>query len=111
VTQAFESYIDRVQNGQLVKSDFLAAGYFFRGINAWILNRKEDAITWMTNGKNKFSDRDVYQVIVAPGDKSTIVDKALPARSSFDAGLKFLSSNPPAQFPDVGSLARSLQTM
>jgi hypothetical protein len=112
--KAFEEYINRAQEGQFVKKDFFAAGYFFRGVNGWIENRDEDAINWMNIGARKFSDDDsiyVYQIILSPGNKAAVIDRYLPARSSFNAAIKVLSSSSVPQFPDFDALTKALQTL
>jgi len=112
--KAFEDYINRVQAGTLKKRDFLAAGFFFRGVNGWIQGRNDDAISWMSNGAKKFSDENtiyIYQIFLAPGDKTAVIDRNLPARSSFNAAIKVLSLNPSPQFPDFKALTKALQSL
>jgi hypothetical protein len=94
--KALENYISRAERGEFAKTDFLAAGYFNRGLNAWLAGNSDDALLWMNKGKSKFSNTDqiyVYQLFVSK-DKALIIDKWLPAQSAFSTAADFLNRTP-----------------
>lgn len=109
--QAFERYLDQVKHNELPKRDFYAAGYFYRGLNSWILKNNGDAVAWMRRGADAFSDDDsiyVYQLILSPGVRSAVIDRRLPARSTFKAAIEFLTKKPAPVYPNIDSLTLSL---
>jgi hypothetical protein len=52
----------------------------------------------------------VYQIALAPGDKAAVIDRNLPARSTFNATFKVCSSEPAPKFPDLDRLTKALQS-
>jgi hypothetical protein len=131
---AFEEYIKRAQAGDFDRKDFLASGYFFRGLNGWLSNNLADAQKWLAEGRAKFTDTDViyiYQLFVTPekkstsiddkvfgegvvslggqSDKSTVIDQFLPARSVFTKTLDFLNRKPTPSVQQSGELASILR--
>jgi hypothetical protein len=94
---ALERYIKRAESDEFVKTDFLAAAYFYRALNGLIINDTASTREWLTKGTQKFAERDdriyIYQLFYA-NDRDTVLDKYLPARSLFRNALNFVSRNP-----------------
>ena len=78
------------------RTDYLAVGYFYRGLNGWLSDDINDARKWLSLGQLKFSYSErayIYQILPSK-DKSAVIDKYLPARTLFSTTLSFLNQNP-----------------
>jgi TolA-binding protein len=94
---ALGTYIAKAENGEFAKTEFLAAGYFYRALNELILGNLKDAQSWLTRGMQRFSDNDrvyVYQLFYTPNTIKTTADKFFPAKSIFANTLAYLQLNP-----------------
>jgi TolA-binding protein len=109
---ALEDYMKRVSDGEFgKKKDFYSGGYFYRGLNGWIQNNLADARKWMSDGSMKFTDDSnvyVYQLILSPGNKATVIDRFLPAHAVFVAAVQFLNTSPMPAYPNVDQLTKAL---
>ncbi|MGY8636504.1 hypothetical protein RAD15_28930 [Bradyrhizobium sp. 14AA] len=109
-----EDYIKKAEQGDFAKADYLAAGYYYRGLNSWLLGDFADALSWLSKGKNKFSNADqiyVYQLFVSTNG-ATVIDRYLPAQSAFATTINYLNRapQPPAdQSADLVWMLKSLQ--
>jgi hypothetical protein len=84
-SRAFEGHIVRAERGDFLKTDDLAAAYFFRALNGVLANNKADALEWLSRGGAKFSDADrvyIYQLVFST-DGTIVVDRYVPAKSLF----------------------------
>jgi hypothetical protein len=94
---ALENYISKAEKGTFVKTDFLAAGYFYRALNALIVGNIRDAQNWLTRGAQRSTDKDrvyVFQLYYSPDTSNTIADKFYPAPAIFANTLAYLQQNP-----------------
>jgi hypothetical protein len=92
---AFESYIDRAEKGDFIKTDNLASAYYFRGLNGITAGNKADAQSWFSKGGGKFSDVDrvyIYELFFST-DRSLVLDKYVPAKTLFAATANFFQSD------------------
>jgi TolA-binding protein len=109
---AFEDYIARAERGDFDnRKDYLAAGYFYRALNGWLDGKIDDAQNWLGKGQQKFTDDDrvyVYQLFVST-DRSTVIDKYLPAKSLFSITANFLKKSPAPTFDQAIGLIMILQ--
>jgi TolA-binding protein len=95
---AFESYIKSAEADQIGgKGSFLAAGYYFRGLDAWILGDLTDARAWFNKGLQKFTNDDSIYIYKFLFD-GPVIDKFLPAKSLFDQTLRYLKRDPPPTY-------------
>ena len=112
---ALENYISRAGNGEFSKTDFLAAGYYYRALNDLIVGNPQDAQVWLTKGAQKITNKDrvyVYQLFYTTDAKDTVADKFFPANAIFANTATYLQQNPnttPAQQASMLS-ALSLNT-
>jgi hypothetical protein len=96
------------------KRTFLAAGYYFRGLNGWLASNTNDARTWLNAGQSKFADTDsvyVYQPFYSRGDTAAVVDRLLPAKALFLTTLQFIGGNPGAALAHADDLAAAIRNL
>ena len=92
------------------RTDYLAVGYFYRGLNGWLSDDINDARKWLSLGQQKFSDSErayIYQILPSK-DKSAVIDKYLPARTLFSTTLipNLIDQNPWVQWHNAIDMMR-----
>jgi len=111
---AFEAYIAKAEKGDFDgRTEYLAAGYFYRGLNGWLAGDATDAQKWLSKGRQKFGGSDqvyIYQLFVS-SDRATVIDRYLPATASFGTALTFLSQVPTPTVDHSGDLATMLRAL
>ena len=95
--KAYEDYIAKAEAGAFGdKPDFVAAAYYYRGLNGWLVGNLEDSRNWLTKGQKKTSDDDrvyVYQLFYN-GNREKIVDRFLTSKNLFSTTLAFIGQTP-----------------
>jgi TolA-binding protein len=112
---ALEAYIDKAEKGDFdSRVEYLATGYFYRGLNGWLVGDINDAQKWFSKGQKKFGNSGdqiyIYQLFVS-SDRTTVIDKYLPAQATFAATATFLGQVPtptPAHANDLATVLRSI---
>jgi TolA-binding protein len=112
---AFEAYIVKAERGDFDgRADYLATGYFYRGLNGWLAGDVKDARNWLSKGQQKFGNSSdqvyVYQLFVS-SDRATVIDKYLPAQATFAATSTFLSEAPTPTVDRASDLATVLRAI
>jgi hypothetical protein len=108
---AFEDYIKRAEKGEFnKKTDYLAAGYYYRALNGWLANDINDSQAWLNKGQ-KFQGTEsvyIYQLFVSR-DKETVIDKYVPAKVAFEKTQAFISRVPTPLPSQAGELLAALR--
>jgi hypothetical protein len=108
---AFEEYVGKAENHKFVgKLTYFAAGHFYRGLNGWIVDDLKDARNWLNRGSGKFTDdATIYVYRVIPNDALEIIDRFLPAKTTFNRTLAFLNASPSPPYSQADALTKKLR--
>ena len=109
---AFTSFIQRSKNGDFASTNFLTDAYFFRALNRVLAGKESEALTQLADMKKEFGIRNpniyVYQLFYKTNDKTTEIDRYIPAVTLIDATTKYIQDNPGRLPAAQSELARQL---
>jgi hypothetical protein len=108
---AFEDYIKRAEKGEFDRTNYLAAGYYYRALNDWLANDFKNTQEWLKRGQKFKADTDavyIYQLFVSR-EKDTVIDKYVPAKIAFEKTQEFVSRTPSPAFNQISDLVTVLR--
>ncbi|MBI5320019.1 hypothetical protein [Bradyrhizobium sp.] len=112
---AFTSFIQRSNNGDFASQNFLTDAYFFKALNRILVGKENETLAQLADMKGGLGTRNpniyVYQLFYKTRDKTTEVDRYIPAQTLIEATVKFIQANP-GRLPEAQSeLAKQLQSL
>jgi hypothetical protein len=103
---AFTNFIRRSKDGEFQNSNFLTDASFFKALNRILVGKENEALAQLADMKKELGASSpnvyVYQLFYKTKDKSTEVDRYIPAQALIDATVKFIQANP-GQLPGAQS--------
>jgi hypothetical protein len=108
---AFESYIARAERGDFIKTDNLAAAYYFRALNGVVAGDKKDNMAWLDKGGAKFSDSDrvyIYELFFST-NRDVVLDKYFPAKTLFSTTTNFIKDSASFSVDRQGDLVKQIR--
>ncbi len=109
---AFTNFIKRSKNGDFPNTNFLTDASFFKALNRILVGKEKEALAQLDDLRKELGNSSpniyVYQLFYKTRDKTTEVDRYIPAQSLIDATVKFIQANP-GKLPEAQSdLAKQL---
>jgi hypothetical protein len=93
---AYEDYIKKVESSVFSTREYLAGGYYYRGLNSWLVGDMADAKQWLNKGLKAAAADDqvyIYQLFVSR-ERAAVIDRYIPAGQAFSRTLTFLNQTP-----------------
>jgi hypothetical protein len=96
--EAFKSFIERSKANAFASADSLTDAYFFKALNRILVGKEQEALAQLADMKKEFASRNpnvyVYQLFYKTRDKSTEIDRYIPALTLIGATTSFIQENP-----------------
>jgi hypothetical protein len=96
--EAFKRFIERSKANAFASADFLTDAYFFKALNRILVGKEQEALAQLADMRKEFASRNpniyVYQLFYKTKDKSTEIDRYIPALTLIDATTRYIQENP-----------------